>query len=239
MFLPLYSSFFGGKCKNRFFDLKLVPTSIKNDSESNFFTPQLFLSSFHHNFVSPCLPLTKDSSSTAKPKKGDYKISWRCIGKNNDEVSLLGKINDNADEMVSYVTELRILWSKFTTDPLGRLWEGKKSLSSMVESLRTESKVILWVLRVVLFAAIIGGAIAFVGPLSYLLDQIPCIGDFLSGIIDFFAGVAGFLWSLLVCVLCWCLVRPWLLLAFGIVLVVCIGAIIAYKQMKPKKSAKI
>ena len=55
---PLYFFFFGGKGKNQFFDLKLVPTSIKNDSESNFFTPQLFLSSFHHNSVSPCVPLT-------------------------------------------------------------------------------------------------------------------------------------------------------------------------------------
>ena len=94
----------------------------------------------------------------------------------------------------------------------------------------------LWIIRIVLFVAIIAGAIAFVGPLSYLIDKIPCCGDFLSGIIDFVAGVAGFLWSVFVCVLCWCLVRPWLLLGFGIVLVICIGAVIAYKKMKPKKA---
>lgn len=106
----------------------------------------------------------------------------------------------------------------------------------MVENLRTESKIMLWIIRIVLFVAIIAGAIAFVGPLSYLIDKIPCCGDFLSGIIDFVAGVAGFLWSVFVCVLCWCLVRPWLLLGFGIVLVICIGAVIAYKKMKPKKA---
>lgn len=179
--------------------------------------------------------LTKNAFENS-PEKGDYKIYWNCYGKDKDEVSMLGKINDDASEMVAYTTELRILWTKFETEPLAKLTQGSLTLSKMVENLRTESKIMLWIIRIVLFVAIIAGAIAFVGPLSYLIDKIPCCGDFLSGIIDFVAGVAGFLWSVFVCVLCWCLVRPWLLLGFGIVLVICIGAVIAYKKMKPKKA---
>merc|ERR1712066_1078925 len=96
----------------------------------------------------------------------------------------------------------------------------------------------LWIFRIILFLVIIGGSIAFWGPLSHLIDKIPCCGDFLSGIVDFFAGGSGFLWSLFVCILCWCLVRPWLLLGFLVVLVICVAGIVFYKKKSPKKKKK-
>jgi len=175
------------------------------------------------------------SAANGRLDIGDYKVKWSCIGRDGDEVSLLGELNQDGDEMVSYVTTLRVLWSKFETTPLADLDQGTLTLSEMITNLRSESETITWILRAVLFLAIIGGSIAFWGPLSYLLEKIPCVGDFIAGIVDFVAGVSGFVWSFFICVLCWCLVRPWLLVSFVIVLAVSIGGVVLYKKLKPKK----
>ena len=52
-------------------------------------------------------PIFKDNSlrksgKESSPRKGDYKIYWKCYGKDNDEVSVLGKVNDKGDELVTY-----------------------------------------------------------------------------------------------------------------------------------------
>ena len=235
------------KYKNKKFNLesKVIDTSkvsVKSKSSKKFvlsddFARQInWLNSDESDLQTPIFKdnSLRKSSKESAPRKGDYKIYWKCYGKDNDEVSVLGKVNDKGDELVTYVTSIRVLWSKFETSPLSELKEGTVTLEEMVESLRSTSSMWVWLFRILLFIAIIVGSVMFWGPLSYLLDQIPCCGDFLSGIVDVFAGISGFLWSLFVVVLCWCLVRPWLLLIFGLVLVACIGAIIAFRQMNPK-----
>ena len=42
------------------------------------------------------------SESNGRVDIGDYKVEWKCIGKDGDEVSLLGELNQDGDEMVSY-----------------------------------------------------------------------------------------------------------------------------------------
>ena len=223
---------------------------VSPDNSSRFFLTDPFISQINwrniwrrdltvktSKFISNDMKTAFDGEN---PKIGDYKIHWNCYGKEDDEVSILGKIDEKGTEMVEYQTDLWMLFFKFRSAPLAKIYRGDVSLENIIENVKKEHQTdssysTVFINLSSLILLMIGttfGFISFTGPLTEELDRNPCCGEFLTGIEYFFAMIMGILWFFLVYVLCWCLVDPWYWLVFGMVFSAGVFSVVAYKKKK-------
>ena len=165
-----------------------------------------------------------DSADLDHPQIGDVRISWEY----NDwkEVSLISQVTGT-----TFVS-----WTSNVGKKVNWVTEGTKTAAEMIQDMRTQDKILKWVLRLAGFLLIFIGYMSFISPLTKLVGYIPILGN----VVNFMFGLMIFLLSLiqalLVIIIAWFRYRPVLSICL---LVVAAAAGVLFFMLKKKQSASV
>jgi hypothetical protein len=163
----------------------------------------------------------KGSGSYEEPKIGDLRISFMAV-RAGIKVTLFGKLDDK--EIIAY-------YHKGKTR-LFRAFAGTKD--EAIVQLKTEHKVMGWVLRIVGFLLMWIGLSLILGPISAILDVLPFLGKVGRGVI----GVITFVIALILSIIA-ILVSMIFHNTVALILLVIIAIIIIYLLITRKKKNKV
>jgi len=161
----------------------------------------------------------KDS---AAPAIGDLKISFKIV-KQPIAISLVaGQVSNTFEPF------------KMKDGDIQLLQVGTLSADAMFKQAEEENQMLTWILRLVGFLMMMFGITMIFRPLTVTADVLPFLGDLLGMGIGLFAGVIAFALSLFTISIAWVFYRP----LIGIpLLIVSVGAIVAFKFISKKKAA--
>ena len=163
-----------------------------------------------------------NSEDLDNPQIGEVRISWKY----NDwkEVSVISQVSGT-----TFVS-----WTSAVGKKVNWVTEGTKTSAEMIEDMRTQDKIMKWLLRLVGFMLIFIGYMSFTSPLTKLVGYIPILGN----VVNFMFGAMIFLLSLvqslLVIIIAWFRFRP--LLSIALLGIVAVCAVLFF-MLKKKQAA--
>ena len=129
-----------------------------------------------------------------------------------------------------------VSWTSNVGKKVNWVTEGTKTAAEMIQDMRTQDKILKWVLRLAGFLLIFIGYMSFISPLTKLVGYIPILGN----VVNFMFGLMIFLLSLiqalLVIIIAWFRYRPVLSICL---LVVAAAAGVLFFMLKKKQSASV
>ncbi len=157
------------------------------------------------------------------PRIGDVRIGWEVV--KAQPASVLGQ--QAKDTLVPYTTSQG-------TQVL-RLDPGTVSAATMIESAKSESRMITWILRVVGFFLMFIGLTMVVGPFAVLMDVLPFLGDVVRIGTGLGAAILSICLSLSTISIAWLFYRPLIgipMLAGGVGLLI-LAMVVGKKKKAP------
>ncbi len=164
------------------------------------------------------------SADIDKPQIGDVRISWKYNGWK--EVSLIAKVS--GDSFVSYTSK--------AGKNVNYVTEGNRTAAEMIEDMRTQDKIMKWVLRLIGFMLVFSGYVSFISPLTKLLSYVPFLGNVVNFMFVFILFLLSLVQSLLVIIIAWFRYRPLLSICLLAICAV-IGVLIFMLKKKKNPSA--
>ena len=160
-----------------------------------------------------------NSEDLEKPKIGDIRISWKY--NNWKEVSLIAQAEGTT--FVSWVSAVgkKVNW----------VTEGTKTSAEMIEDMRTQDKILKWLLRLAGFVLIFIGYMSFISPLTKLIGYIPLLGNVVNFTFSLIIFLLSLIQSLLIIIIAWFRYRPLLSLCLLAVAAV-VGVVIFLLKKK-------
>ena len=164
-----------------------------------------------------------NAADLATPKIGDVRISWRY----NDwkEVSTIAEVSGN-----SFVT-----WTSSVGKKVNWVSSGVKTAAEMIQDMRTQDKIIKWLLRLAGFLLIFIGYMSFFSPLTKLVGYIPLLGSVVNFMFGLMIFLLSLVQSLLVIIIAWFRYRP--LLCIGLLAVAGVAAVLFFMLKKKNTSS--
>ena len=163
-----------------------------------------------------------NSADLDNPQIGDVRISWKYNGWK--EVSVISQVAGTTF----------VGWTSAVGKKVNWVTEGTKTSAEMIEDMRTQDKIMKWLLRLVGFMLIFIGYMSFASPLTKLVGYIPILGN----VVNFMFGAMIFLLSLvqslLVIIIAWFRFRP--LLSIALLGIVAVCAVLFF-MLKKKQAA--
>ena len=159
-----------------------------------------------------------NSADLDNPQIGDVRISWKY----NDwkEVSTIAQVTGT-----TFVS-----WTSAVGKKVNWVTEGHKTAAEMIEDMRTQDKIMKWVMRLLGFLLIFIGYMSFISPLTKLVGYIPILGN----VVNFMFGLTIFLLSLvqslIVIIIAWFRYRP--LLSICLLAVAAVIGVLIYMLKK-------
>ena len=163
-----------------------------------------------------------NSKDMNNPEIGDTRIQY--VYNDSTELSVLAVQKGN-----SFITFVSQAGKK-----INRVMDGIKSGEEMINVIKTENKILKWVLRAVGIIAVIAGVAALFKPISTLANFVPILGGLVNMAVGLVALIAGLAISLVVIAIAWIRFRPIL----GICLLVIVGVLV-FILIKKSKSKKV
>ncbi len=168
-----------------------------------------------------------NSKNSAAPEVGDIRISY--VKNNYSVVSILAKQDGNS--FTGYTSEAGKV--------LNELKEGKLSGEEMINVVESQNNTLKWIFRIFGIIFIVVGCNCLVGPIINLLEFIPLLGKFVSGIIGLIASLIGFAISLIIIAIAWIFYRPvfGICLLGGAILLIVVSILLFNSKKKKAKLA--
>ncbi len=162
-----------------------------------------------------------NSKNMSSPEIGDFRIQY--VYNNSTELSVLAVQKGNS--FTTFVSE--------AGKEVNRVMDGVKSGKEMIDVIKTENKIIKWILRLVGVIAVMAGVASIFKPISTLANFVPILGGLVDMAIGLVAFLVGLAISLVVISIAWIRFRP----VIGIALLIVVGVIvfILIKKSKSKK----
>ena len=153
------------------------------------------------------------------PSIGDVRICWKY----NDweEVSLISQVSGT-----SFVS-----WTSAVGKKVNWVTGGTKTASEMIEDMRTQDKIMKWLLRLIGFILIFIGYMSFISPLTKLIGYIPFLGNVVNFTFSVIIFLLSLIQALLVIIIAWFRFRPLLSI---ILLIVAAGIGVLVYMIKKK-----
>ena len=166
-----------------------------------------------------------NSKDINKPEIGDVRIQY--VYNNSTELSVLAV--QNGHSFKTFVSQ--------AGKKVNRVMDGIKSGEEMINVIKTENKILKWVLRLVGVIAVIAGVAALFKPLSTIASFVPILGGLVDMAVGLVAFILGLAISLVVISIAWIRFRP--VLGIGLLVVVAALVVILIKKSKSKKSETV
>ncbi|MBQ9902244.1 MAG: TMEM43 family protein [Clostridia bacterium] len=137
-----------------------------------------------------------NSADLDSPEIGDVRISWKY----NDwkEVSLIAQATGT-----TFVS-----WTSAVGKKVNWVTEGTKTSAEMIQDMRTQDKIMKWLLRLLGFILIFTGYMSFISPLTKLVGYIPILGNVVNFTFGLIILLLSLIQSLLVIIVAWFRFRP-------------------------------
>lgn len=165
---------------------------------------------------------TKDMNN---PQIGEFRIHYEY--NNSTDLSVLAVQRGNS--FIDFVSK--------AGKTVNRVMDGVKSGEEMINIIKTENKILKWVLRLVGVILVISGVSALFKPLSTLANFVPILGGLVDTAIGLVAFLVGGALSLIVIAVAWIRYRP--LLGIGLLAVAGVLIFFLIKKAKTKKETPV
>ena len=161
-----------------------------------------------------------DAADLENPQIGDVRIKW--MYNNWKEVSLIAQVKGT-----TFVS-----WTSEVGKKVNYVTGGNHTAAEMIQDMRTQDKIMKWLLRLAGFLAIFIGYMSFISPLTKLVGNIPFLGNVVNFMFFLTIFLLSLAQSLLVIIIAWFRFRP--LLSIGLLAIVAvIGVLLFFLKKKP------
>ncbi len=164
--------------------------------------------------------LYRGDGSPDAPKIGDIRVTFSAVPVQT--VSVLAK--QNGAELERFTTH--------NNYQIGSVAAGSVDADQMVRDLRSQEKMLTWILRAVGFVLFFFALLLIAAPLTALADIVPFVGSIVGGSVFVFALGLSIALTLLTVGFAWVAVRP--LLGLGL-LAAAAASIALYRRLRPRR----
>ena len=164
-----------------------------------------------------------NSANLNSPQIGDVRISFEY--NNSTDVSILAVQTGNTFTDFVSSSEKRI----------NRVMDGVHSGAEMIDVIKTENRMLKWMLRIVGIILCIGGFSAILKPISTITGFIPIVGNAVGAVVFVVSLLCGLALSLIVIAIAWIRFRP--LLGIGLLVVALILVFLLVTKLKKKNQS--
>ncbi len=158
-----------------------------------------------------------------KPVVGDIRISYSAIPNTFSPATVFGKVEGSSIVPYLYKGKKKIY----------RLFRGSRD--EAIAKMKTEHKIITWILRLVGFFLIWIGLSALFGPIFALLDILPFLGNITRTVVNIITFIVALILSIIIILVSMIAHN---LIALLVTIVVVIGIFILFFHRKKKKAIK-